>query len=352
MRIRGSRGFTLIELLVVIAIIAVLIALLLPAVQSAREAARRAQCVNNLKQISLAAHNYHDVNGAFPMANYSALYNPGTNIFPSRAVWTEKNAAGCCPWGSYSWSALVLGFIEGTNIFNAINFTLPAYATSLPETAGPWGGSSGNRFSEIQTGYPGIANSTIATMAPNSFSCPSVPDVILSVGVSPGPRGAWKDYGMNVGSGFIGCCPERLQGDGSPNPGDGMGTVNQSINLRDVTDGTSNTFHFMELSRNAEHSWIAKNTGSNQFIWVHHPSQGQIVAGELGSSSPPFPPNSNFPNSRGAVGGHPGGINVSFADGHVAFIKNSINFQVYRGLFSRNRGEVISADAVSRPSRP
>ena len=138
--------------------------------------------------------------------------------------------------------------------------------------------------------------------------------------------------------------PERLSG-GGPNPSDGMAAVDLSINLRDVTDGSSNTFLILELSRNAEHSWVAKNTGSNQFMWTHHPSQGLVTAGELSGSSPPFPPNSNFPNSRGAVGGHPGGINVAFADGHVQFIKNSINFQIYRALFSRNIGEVVSADS-------
>jgi prepilin-type N-terminal cleavage/methylation domain-containing protein/prepilin-type processing-associated H-X9-DG protein len=333
---RRRSGFTLIELLVVIAIIAVLIALLLPAVQSAREAARRAQCTNNLKQFGIAFHNYHDVNGGFPMSNYVANYQG--SAYPSTSVWTEPNAAGCCPFGSFSWAAAVLPFMEGTNVYNATNFILPAYAASIPETAGPWGGSTGNRGPQ---GNP--ANSTVSVMAPNTFGCPSVPDVIQSVAISPGPRGAWKDYGLNVGTGFAGCCPERL-GTGATSS-DGMGAVNLSLNLRDAIDGTSNTFLILELSRNAEHSWIGKNTGSNQFMWTHHPSQGMVVAGELGTSSPPFPPNSNFPNSRGAVGGHPGGVNVTFADGHVQFIKNSINFQVYRALFSRNRGEVVSSDS-------
>src|SRR5213595_1234169 len=95
---RGNRGFTLIELLVVIAIIAVLIALLLPAVQAAREAARRAQCVNNLKQLGIALHNYHDVNNVLP--------------------W------GAGPWGWHDWSAhvMMLPYIEQTSLFNAINF--------------------------------------------------------------------------------------------------------------------------------------------------------------------------------------------------------------------------------------
>jgi prepilin-type N-terminal cleavage/methylation domain-containing protein/prepilin-type processing-associated H-X9-DG protein len=340
MRDHRTRGFTLIELLVVIAIIAVLIALLLPAVQAAREAARRAQCVNNLKQIGIAMHNYHDVNGAFPMSNYAPNYqaNPDTT-YPNSNLWHDSNNT-CCPWGSFSWAALVLGFIEGSNVFNAINFTLPAYAASIPENAQPtnWGGPTGNR------GPAGsLANSTVSVMAPATYSCPSIPDPSIIVALSPGPRGAWKDYGVNAGTGFANCCPERL-GSGAVGA-DGMASIDVSINLRDVTDGTSNTFHILELSRNAEHSWVAKNTGSNQFMWTHHPSQGMVTAGELGSSSPPFPPNSNFPNSRGAVGGHPGGLNVAFADGHVQFIKNNINFQIYRALFSRNKGEVLSADS-------
>ena len=272
------------------------------------------------------------------MSNYVPNYQ-SNNVFPSSSVWTEPNAPGCCPFGSFSWAAMVLNFIEGNNIFNAINFTLPAYAASIPETAGPWGGSTGNRGPQGN-----LANSTVSTSALSVYSCPSIPDVIQSIAISPGPRGAWKDYGVNTGTGFVYCCPERLS-NGGPNPSDGMAAVDLSIGLRDVTDGSSNTFLIMELSRNAEHSWVAKNTGSNQFIWTHHPSQGMVVAGELSGSSPPFPPNSNFPNSRGAVGGHPGGLNVAFADGHVQFIKNNINFQIYRALFSRANGEVLSSDS-------
>ena len=106
------RGFTLIELLVVIAIIAVLIALLLPAVQSAREAARRAQCVNNLKQLGLALHNYESANGAFPPAGQSCNYNTS----PPSTQYVD---------GQWSCAARLLTYIEGGATFNAINFNLP-----------------------------------------------------------------------------------------------------------------------------------------------------------------------------------------------------------------------------------
>src|ERR1700759_3097983 len=105
MRTKPRRGFTLIELLVVIAIIAVLIALLLPAVQAAREAARRSQCVNNLKQIGLAMHNYHDVNNALPLGRtlQAGTYRP------------------------FSQQARVLAYMEQKNIFDSLNFSLSSY---------------------------------------------------------------------------------------------------------------------------------------------------------------------------------------------------------------------------------
>src|SRR6516165_1694166 len=146
MSLRIRRGFTLIELLVVIAIIAVLIALLLPAVQSAREAARRAQCINNLKQIGLALHNYHTANDKFPMA---CSKNPLWGAGDTDGDW------GYGRWTGWSAQALLLGYMEQTPLYNAANFALG------PGTAGATLGS--------------LPNSTIYNTVISSFRCPSDP---------------------------------------------------------------------------------------------------------------------------------------------------------------------------------
>src|SRR5262245_27255143 len=140
----SRRGFTLIELLVVIAIIAVLIALLLPAVQSAREAARRAQCTNNLKQIGLALHNYHTSNDVFPL---------GTSFQPTGSSITDYGV-----WASWSAQALMLGYLEQTPLYNAINFAWGPLATP------------GNGQSDAL----GL-NTTATHSLINSFVCPSDP---------------------------------------------------------------------------------------------------------------------------------------------------------------------------------
>src|SRR5688572_15718995 len=116
-------GFTLIELLVVIAIIAILIGLLVPAVQKVREAAARAQCQNNLKQIALATHAYHDVNKMLPPGSKGPMNGNGN--FP--AGWCDPNYGCGLPFGHFSWAAVILPYLDQKPLFDLIDFTQPAY---------------------------------------------------------------------------------------------------------------------------------------------------------------------------------------------------------------------------------
>jgi prepilin-type N-terminal cleavage/methylation domain-containing protein len=211
--LRGSnrRGFTLIELLVVIAIIAVLIALLLPAVQAAREAARRSQCINNLKQLGLAVQNYHSSLGCFPMgsANSSSLQNQ-----PGGA------------WGSYSAFAMMLPYLEQQPLYSNINFRLVCI-----------GGGGYN-------GYE--TNISAVTSQLSVFQCPSSP---AFTGTLYGKQSPWINYFASVGSSmnqYALNCSFAGMTVGSAAPNGMFQSGGQVISMRDVLDGTSNTIAFGE----------------------------------------------------------------------------------------------------------
>ena len=207
---RTSSAFTLIELLVVIAIIAVLIALLLPAVQSAREAARRIQCTNNLKQIGLAMHNYHSVNNVFPMAASKNCNSDPASACPGYADWR-------------GWSALStsLPFTEQSALYNAINF---------------------NMAEEIHDNTPAPQNATVIITKVGQYMCPSDPFVGQT-----GLNNYHACYGTTTDwpSG-LDTSPWTSMQNADGNGSTGMFAVWLSYGINTVTDGTSNTLLFAE----------------------------------------------------------------------------------------------------------
>jgi prepilin-type N-terminal cleavage/methylation domain-containing protein/prepilin-type processing-associated H-X9-DG protein len=356
----SRRGFTLIELLVVIAIIAVLIALLLPAVQAAREAARRVQCVNNLKQIGLGLHNYHQVNDSFP---------PGAYLARNADLTTRNN-------GDFSAQFRLLGFMEQQALYNAGNFSLACYNDA----------------------YGDLANSTVTKTRLNVFLCPSCPPPSWNLfgagytAVAPG-----NTYFASLGSTL------EFAGNQTSGPPNGLFQYNNtggSIGIRNVTDGTSNTIAFGEWKVGSGNTAVFTPSTDIVFLGSYPPGvtrntpqmsmplgggpfnqwavqcagalttanrQGKTVAkGQewavgvmsftLGTVV--LPPNSKYPSC--SVNGvntiedpgmmnmssfHPGGANILMADGSVKFLKDTTNLATIWALGSRAQGEVISSDS-------
>ncbi len=309
---RGPRGFTLVELLVVIAIIGVLVGLLLPAVQAAREAARRMSCSNNVKQISLAMHNYHDTYGSFCPGN--TAWN-GRQTGSTRIAGTPENN-GAWYNGMYGWPALILHFSEGSPLYESIDFN------QLPGTE-ERGDTWFNEFGP-EPNAPAVNMAAAASM-PEMFRCPSTPTV--------GPDNGFKDYSGNAGNAPSSCCPERA------NRSNGLFHKNSNVRMRDITDGTSNTFMILEQSNFVP----GIQRATNPFMWVNHQSQGLSMSHQ-GSRS--FQPNIAIGNVTGryARGMHPGGLMVSMADGSVRFVGETVSQVVWRGTFTRNGDEVVTLE--------
>ncbi|QEH33195.1 Type II secretion system protein G precursor [Aquisphaera giovannonii] len=351
------RAFTLIELLVVIAIIAVLIALLLPAVQSAREAARRAQCTNNLKQIGLALHNYESANGCFPPGGESTNFNlstPGTQFVD----------------GGWSTLARLLPFLEGGTSFNALNFYVD------------YNEATGMNF----TGASTVVNTYICPSSTRSTDGNDGPDPNDTITQTYGRGYGYNDYGPTVYTDIdpTGTAQAAFAGTATPYRNKAAradGLLKQGkTRISEITDGTSNTIAIGEdagrdarfISPYTEAYYDGTSTtrpilgqgpaGPNAprryWRWAE-PDGGYGVSGGPNNKWKPayeattWTQNPASALSAGKNGGnndelysfHPGGVNALFGDGSVRFIKDSVNVVALRGLVTLKGGEVISADA-------
>jgi prepilin-type N-terminal cleavage/methylation domain-containing protein/prepilin-type processing-associated H-X9-DG protein len=378
-------GFTLIELLVVIAIIAVLISLLLPAVQSAREAARRAQCTNNLKQIGLATANYLDQFGSYPPGGIT------------RGVDSSPWASGA---NSLNWRALVLPQMEGSNAYNAVNLIVNANASDSPDgtaaaaafftayslTFSTWlcpsdgtngdgklpnGQYDGSAIGHGSTGKGQYCNQVIdpttgfvTTWTPVSNYQGSFGDnycggrLVDPVGLPwetpwnatllPGQgRIGWNGYwGTNFGP------PDGFTAGAGQMRGmfDYRGTA-KPPSIAAVTDGTSNTFLAGEIipSRAADANFWFQNGGVHgctvPLNWNSNTFDPTIAPCKDNWQASNAPLGCRFgAAAKGFVSLHPGGANFAFCDGSVHFLKQSIAMPTYAALGSRAGGEVLSAD--------
>ena len=343
MRSARRPGFTLIELLVVIAIIAVLIALLLPAVQAAREAARRSQCVNNLKQIGLGLHNYHSTNDRFPIGG----------------AYSNNSAPGTSNWNGFSAQAQMLSFLEQTALYNAINFSL---------VSGDPGQTTG-----------GIQNSTCWFSKINTFLCPSDGNAGNGTGGNN-----WNSYG--------GCQGTTSQTNATTTTG--LFAHANCYGIRDCTDGSSNTVAFGEylvggpvqtngyrgngidnaavttyfdvsanvagyqsdmttcmnswqggttgtgISNCVGRCWILGSAGYTMFQTINPPNSTQTPWGGCRNCNTCGMDSTNYMN---ASSNHSGGANFLMADGSVRFIKSTINQSTYWAIGTRANNEVVDA---------
>ncbi len=335
-----SRGFTLVELLVVIAIIGVLVALLLPAVQAAREAARRTQCINNMKQLALGVHNFHDTNGKMPASVLQHTSVGGIDDY-------NQNFGP-------NWAVLILPYMEQANMFDSVATSVQGYPINGDAT---WRSIRGNKIKTFlcpsDTGADTQNAAAGGGWARGNYGANAGPGMHWNggtVGVANKTGGTWQDHNPN------GFASEYYPSWTSGWFGGGPFVVNGGNMLSSITDGTSSTILFDELR-------IGWNQNDIRGTWAMGQCGASISAGNGRIDTPtPNISQSGWDDIQGcqdnpkigmgccgcnswqvtAKSRHPGGVVTGMVDGSVRFITNTVTQQTWFVLHSRNDGQTVA----------
>jgi len=299
------RGFTLVELLVVIAIIGILVALVLPAVQAAREAARRMHCSNNVKQISLALHLYHDTH----------------RVLPSGSMYAEKLSA--IVDGPYSWGmlAMILSYLEQGAAYDTVDFTAA---------------SCGQAIIDLQEAGESDPSSNPISV----FICPSDPYGFRSLLSGPdGPLPNSGDCGLLYPGDYLGVAGDEQEYHFYPYcdgiyQGNGVFYSLSRTRFADIVDGTSTTLMIGERGIPEDLGWGWSICGGTE---CEH-----YISAKRGLSRRADPPNNYWINLTHFWSWHPGGTHFGLADGSVAFLHYEMDYNAFLGLSTRNGGEVAN----------